>query len=115
MGGTLKETFSSTRYGYADDPETDEVETFRIEPGVSFTAELRKGLMENILLASILDVFVNFKGVDAIDVRWENQLTAKVNSFISVNGGLEVWYDKDVSTRRQIRQTLAVGISFLTI
>jgi len=115
VGGTLKETFSSTRYGYADDPETDEVETFRIEPGVSFTAELRKGLMENILLASILDVFVNFKGVDAIDVRWENQVTAKINSFVSVNAALDVLYDKDVSVTRQIRQSLAVGISFLSI
>lgn len=115
VGGTLKETFSAARYGYADDTETVEIETFRIEPGASLTAEVRRGVMENILLTSALNVFVNFKGVDAIDVRWENQLTAKVNSFISVNGGLEVWYDKDVSTRRQIRQTLAVGISFLTI
>lgn len=115
VGGTLKETFSAARYGYADDPETAEIETRKVEPGASVTASLRRDLMENILLVSELNLFANFKGMDAIDVRWENQLTAKVNSFVSLNGGLEVWYDKDVSIKRQIRQTLAIGISFLTI
>jgi hypothetical protein len=114
-GGTLKQTFSAARYGYADDPATAETETFRLEPGASVTAELRRGLMENILLTSTLDVFANFKGLDAVDVRWENQVTAKVNSFVSANAALDVLYDKDVSTRRQIRQSLAIGISFLSI
>jgi hypothetical protein len=114
-GGTLKQTFSAARYGYADDPATAEIETFRLEPGASLIAELRRGLMENILLTSTLDIFANFKGLDAVDVRWENQVTAKVNSFVSANAGLDMLYDKDVSTRRQIRQSLAIGISFLSI
>lgn len=115
VGGTLKETFSAAQYGYADDTETAEIETFKIEPGASFIADVRRDLMENILLTSNLNVFVNFRGIEAIDVRWENQLTAKVNSFVSLNAGLEILYDKDISARRQIRQTMAVGVSFLTI
>jgi hypothetical protein len=116
LGGTLKQTFSAARYGYADDASTDgTIETFKLEPGATFTAEIRRGLMENILLTSVLDVFANFKGVDAVDLRWENQVTAKVNSFVSANFALDVLYDKDLSTKRQVRQTLSVGISFLSI
>lgn len=116
LGGTLKQTFSAARYGYADDTSTPAtVETFKLEPGASFTAEIRRGLMENILLASVFDVFANFEGLDAVDVRWENQVTAKVNSFISANFALDVLYDKDLSTKRQVRQSLSVGISFLSI
>jgi len=115
VGATLKQTFSAARYGYADDPATAEVETFRLEPGASLTAELRRTLMENILLTSALNLFANFESADAIDVRWENQVTAKVNSWVSLNAGLDLLYDKDVSTRRQIRQNLAVGVSFLSI
>ncbi len=115
VGGTLKQTFSAARYGYADDPDTEGVETFRVEPGASFTAEVRRGIMENILLSSTLDIFTNFKGADAVDVRWENQVSAKVNSFVSANAALDVLYDKDLSTRRQVRQSVAVGISFLSI
>ncbi len=115
-GGTLKETFSSPAYGYADDPSTTTtLETFKLEPGVSVVGELRQEVMENILLTSVLDVFINFKGADKTDVRWENQLTAKVNRFISANAALDVLYDHDVSVRRQIRQSLSIGISFLTL
>jgi hypothetical protein len=116
MGGTLKETFSSGAYGYADDEATAAtVETFKVEPGASLILEVRQELMENILLTSILDVFANFKGTEETDLRWENQLTAKVNRWISANAALDMLYDRDVSTRRQIRQSLSIGISFLTL
>jgi hypothetical protein len=114
-GGTLKETFSAAAYGYADDEATPEVETFKIEPGASFTAEIRQEVMENILFTSVFDVFANFKGAEETDVRWENALTAKVNRYVSANAALDALYDHDVSTRRQIRQSLSIGISFLTL
>jgi len=114
-GGTLKETFSSAAYGYADDEETPEIETFKLEPGASFTAEVRQQVMEDILFTSTFDVFANFKGTEETDVRWENALTAKVNTFVSTNAAFDLLYDRDVSTRRQIRQSLSIGISFLTL
>lgn len=116
VGGTLKETFSSVAYGYADDDATPaEIETFKLEPGASFIAEVRQPLMENVLLTSVLDVFANFKGTRETDVRWENALTAKVNRWVSANAALDVLYDRDVSARRQIRQSLSIGISFLAL
>jgi hypothetical protein len=115
VGGALKETFSSSAYGYADDPATAEIETFSLEPGATFTAEVRHEVMENILFTSLFDVFANFKGTDETDVRWENALTAKVNRYISANAALDVLYDRDISTRYQLRQSLSIGISFLTL
>lgn len=115
VGGGLKQTFSAARYGYADDPETAPIETFRVEPGASINLEARRGIMEDILLTSMLDIFVNFRGVDEVNVRWENQVAAKVNSRISANFGFDLLYDKSLSTRRQIHQSLSVGVSFLSI
>jgi hypothetical protein len=116
VGGTLKETFSAAAYGYADDEDTPaEIETFKIEPGASLIAEIRQEIMENVLFTSVADVFANFKGARETDVRWENQLTAKVNRWISANAALDVLYDRDISARRQIRQSLGIGISFLTL
>jgi hypothetical protein len=115
LGGTLKETFSAVRYGYADKASTAAVETYKIEPGATFTAIYKRGLMENILLSTLLDVFVNFKGADETDVRWENLITAKVNKYISANFALDMLYDKDLSTERQIKENLSIGISFLSI
>ncbi len=115
LGGTLKETFSAARYGYADDPSTPQIETYKIEPGVSLNVAAKQGLMENILLKTALDVFVNFKGVDAIYGRWQNQVTAKVNKYISADFDYEMLYDKTLSLSRQIKESLAISVSFLTL
>jgi hypothetical protein len=115
LGGTVKETFSATRYGFADEASTTKIETFKLEPGLSFTTNYSVGILENILLTTLLDVFVNFKGVDEVDGRWENVLTAKVNTYINVNFGFDMLYDMDLSDSRQIKESLAVGISFLSI
>lgn len=115
LGFAVKETFSG-EHGYADDPDSDgEVEDFKAEFGLSSVTEYQKTLMDNVLGATKLDVFVNFKGVDEIDGRWENKLTAKVNKLISLNLELELLYDKDLSETRQLRENVAVGITFLTL
>ena len=115
VGGTTKETFSSKRYGYAKGTGADSAATFKLEPGASLTITYQKGVMENILLNSLLDVFANFKGANQTDVRWENSITAKVNKYISTSFGFDMLYDRDLSARRQIKENLSVGISFLSI
>lgn len=115
LGFTLKETFSA-EHGYADDAETaGEVEDFKLEYGLSSTTEYQASLMENILATTRLDLFVNFKGLEEVDGRWENKITAKVNKLISVNFELDLLYDKDQSEDRQMRESLSVGIAFLSL
>jgi hypothetical protein len=115
LGFTMKETFSAD-HGYADDAETaSEIEDSKVEYGLSSVTEYQRALMENILGSTKLDVFVNFKGMDEIDGRWENKITAKVNKIVSVNFELELLYDKDLSEDTQTREGLSVGITFLTL
>jgi Protein of unknown function (DUF3078) len=116
LGFALKETFSDSRYGYADDKETaSEIESFLFEPGLSFTTIYKFSPMENIAVSTTLDVFVNFKGTEEIDGRWENMVTAKVNKYISTNFALDLLYDKDLSESRQMKESLSIAISFLSI
>ena len=115
IGATMKQTVSET-YGYADDKKTaGEVETFKQEYGLSSISDYKYELMQNILAATHLDVFINFKGADEIDADWENRITAKVNKLVSVNFALDYLYDKDLSESVQMREGLSVGISFLKL
>lgn len=115
LGFAVKETFSAER-GYADDAETlDEIEEVSVEYGLSSITEYQKTLMENILGSTRLDAFVNFEGLKDIDARWENKIAAKVNRIISVNFELEMLYDKDLSESAQTRESLSVGITFLSL
>ncbi len=115
LGATMKQTVSDT-YGYADDKATStKVETFKQEYGLTSATEYKFALMQNILAATRLDIFANFKGWDEVDGRWDNRLTAKVNKWVNVNFALEYLYDKDLSEDTQMRESLSVGLSFLSL
>jgi hypothetical protein len=115
LGATMKQTVSDA-YGYADDKETTaKVETFKQEYGLSSTTEYKFALMQNILASTRLDLFANFKGWDEVDGHWDNRLTATVNKWVNVNFALEYLYDKDLSEDTQMRESLSVGLSFLSL
>jgi hypothetical protein len=116
LGGTMKQTLSSEEIEIADDKETPgETETFKQEYGLTSITEYEAQLMENIKGTTRYEVFVNFKSWEEVDQRWTNQITAKVNTFISVNFEYEMLYDKDLDGSPQTREGLSVGISFLKL
>lgn len=112
LGATMKQTVGD--YGF----QVDGVRTgedFMQEYGLSSITEYDVALMENIQASTRLDVFANFKGVDEIDGRWANRITAKVNKWVNANFEYELLYDKDLSESAQTREGLSIGISFLAL
>jgi hypothetical protein len=116
LGLAVKQTLSSTKYGYADDPDTDnEIEDFKNEIGAESVSDLNWKMTERILYESKLEVFSNFEAVDEIDVNWDNTFSAKVSEIIKVSFNFRLLYDKDIFWKRQLKQTLAVGLSYTFI
>lgn len=112
LGGAAKQTISAD-YGYADDLETPgEIEDFKNEFGAEFVTDLNLKLDKNILFTSTLEIFSNFHTFRSIDVNWDNMFTAKVSEYIDVSLNIKLLYDEDISPRRQISQTLAVGLTY---
>jgi hypothetical protein len=48
----------------------------------------------------------------AIDVNWENSLTATVAKYVSVSLYVQFLYDKQVSKRGRIKETLGLGLTY---
>jgi hypothetical protein len=67
------------------------------------------------LFTSKLELFSTFKALDETDVNWDNTLQVKVSEYISVNINVNLIYDKDLSAKRQIKQTMALGLSYTFI
>jgi hypothetical protein len=112
FGAALKETVSD-RYLFADDPETpDKVEKTRTEVGAESVTDLEYRVSENILFTSKLEMFSNLEGLNQIDITWDNLITAKVSEYINVSFNLNLFYDRDISKSRQLKQTLAAGLSY---
>lgn len=107
LGAALKETVTDKYpklYGKG--------KTMRTEFGAESVTDAEFFVMDNIKYVSKLELFSNFKGLDETDVNWDNIFSAKVNSLITVSLNVRLMYDKDVSAKRQLKETLAVGLSY---
>ncbi|MFC2088824.1 DUF3078 domain-containing protein, partial [Calditrichota bacterium] len=111
FGAAIKETVAD-KYGYADDPETTKLEKTRTEYGAESVTDLDLKLSENILFKSKLEMFSTLDAINEVDVNWDNMFTAKVSEYINVSFNLNLFYDRDISNSRQLKQTLAVGLSY---
>jgi len=113
LGLSFKQTITSDYpVPYADDPETAEIEKTRSEVGMESVTDLNLILAENTKLTSKLELFTAFQGFDATDVDWDNTLTTKINEYFNMNFNVKLLYDKDLSARRQINQSLAFGLTY---
>jgi hypothetical protein len=111
-GFALKETVADVFVSYTDDPGTGKIEKIRIEPGIESVSDLATKLSENIIFTSKLELFSNVKRFDQIDVRWDNIFLAKVSTYIDVNFNIKLFYDKDISKKRQLKQALSLGLTY---
>lgn len=113
LGLAFKQTITSDYpIPYADDPETAKVEKTRTEAGAVMVTDLNARLAENIVLTSKLELFSNLEALNTTDVYWDNLFSSKISKWISVGFNFRLVYDRDVSTKRQIRQMLTAGILY---
>ena len=90
----------------------DSTKTVKVDGGLESVTEVAWTIMENIVLNAKLEIFAPVKQFDHTTVRSDNTLSAKVNKLISMNLNVQLINDPQVQARTQIKQTLALGISF---
>jgi hypothetical protein len=113
IGAAMKQTITDEfPVPYADDPETEKIEKTRNEFGIESVTDYSAKLNEIVIFTTKLELFSNAERFDEIDVNWDNLINAKVSKYITVSFNLKLFYDKDISTKRQLQQTLAVGLSY---
>lgn len=113
FGAALRETFANEFRRHTDDPSTiDVIEAFKLETGLESVTEMNLAIEENLLFNSQLRLFTRFKHIDVWDIRFENSLTAKINSHINVNLDVAVVYEKTQTLRTQIKESLQLGIVY---
>lgn len=116
MGLALKQTVTtddSLALRYTDsDGLANGIDKLRSEVGLESVSDFSRKLAENILFTSKLELFSNLKSADEIDVRWDNLISAKVSKLITVSFNVQLFYDKDIDIKRQLKEVLAVGLSY---
>lgn len=112
-GLAVKETFADAlAVVYTDDPATAALEKKRIEPGAELMTEVNLLFNDHIKYNGKIECFINFKGIEAVDVNWDNQLSAQIVTYVAVNLNMRLLYDNNLSVKRQLREMVALGLTY---
>jgi hypothetical protein len=102
LGVALREVASKTGY----------IENNRTEGGIESVTDAEFKFEENLLLNTKLELFAPFNKFDVVVIRSNNTLTAKVSKYISVNLNVQIINDANIQARSQIKESLAMGLSY---
>jgi len=107
LGAAIKETITKN---YAD--RYGQGKKTRVEYGANSVTDLIFKLAENILYTGKIEMFSNLKRFNEIDVNWDNILASQITKYITVNFNVKLYYDRDISKKRQLQEALAVGLTY---
>jgi hypothetical protein len=109
FGISVKETIADLhRVRYGNKPD----QRVRVETGIESTTDFSQKIEENVLLKSKLELFTSFENLSTVDAIWDNTLTAKVSKYFAVNLNVHLFYDEDILSEVQVKQTLAFGFTY---
>ena len=113
LGAAMKQTLTTDfPVPFADDPGTSKTEKAKNEFGAESVTDMSWKLAENSIFDSKLELFSTLSSIDEVDVNWDNILTTKLSKYLNVNFNFKLFYDRDISPKRQIKQAIAVGIMY---
>jgi hypothetical protein len=112
FGVALREVITSDYTGFADDPATTEIEKTKINGGMESVTDVNWNFAENMLFTSKLELFSPFKAIEKVIIRSDNTISAKVNKYVTTSLNVTLINDVNVSPYTQIKQVLAIGLSY---
>lgn len=112
VGAAAKQTVTRNFPRYSDDPETPDIEKLRNEIGAEWVTGVEKKITSSTIIGSKLELFSNLKGFDQIDVNWDNLITAEISKLFNFNFAFRLFYDRDISKKRQIKESFAIGLAY---
>jgi hypothetical protein len=112
LGFALREVITSDLTRYSDNPATPQIEKSKTEGGMESVTNVDWKLAANLLLTAKLELFSAFNNFDEVIVRSDNTLAAKVSKYVNVNLNVQLINEKRVTPRTQVKETIAIGLSY---
>jgi hypothetical protein len=112
LGVASQEIFVDHFRQYTNDTSVTRDKAFKMETGMESVTNSEFNIAENIKMQSSLRLFTRFESLDVWDIRWENVITGKVNSFLNMNFSYLVIYQKDQSLGTQMKEGLNLGFVY---
>lgn len=111
-GLSFKQTITNTYRSFSDDPKTTKIEDFKFETGLEIASSYNNNVSEKIVYEGKLHIFSALDAIKRVDVRFDNVFRSKISDFLTVSYSYTLLYDFDLSSQRQLKDVLAVGITY---
>jgi hypothetical protein len=87
--------------------------TSQVDGGLQFVTEIGANLDDNLLFKAKLEMFSAFRKMEEVIVRSDNTLTAKISKYFSTNIDVQIIQERPITPRTQVKQTIALGFSYV--
>lgn len=114
LGAALREIVTSKYRQYANAPSVpvaDWVKT-SVDGGLESETDVEWKPQEDVLVRSNLDLFVPIRKVSEMTMRMDNSMMINVAKYIVVVVNLQFINDLNASTRTQVKEVLAFGLTY---
>lgn len=107
LGAALREIVTSRFTQFSGGKKT------QVEEGLESVTEADTKLDDNLFFKAKLELFTAFKSTEGVVVRSDNTITAKISKYFSTNLNVQFIQERPISPRTQIKQTIALGFSYV--
>lgn len=91
----------------------DANETMRFELGMAVSGYAKFGLVENVTMENILNLYSNYlEDPQNVDIDYTANVNLKVNDYITANIAFQAIYDDNAVNGFQIREAIGVGFAY---
>jgi hypothetical protein len=112
LGLGLREVITNTFNTYTNDPTTPETEKTTVDGGIESVTNIEWQWEENILFTFQIELFAPLKTLNEVVVRNSNNITAKVNKYVTAILSVQLINEKRITPRTQVKETIALGLSY---
>jgi hypothetical protein len=108
LGFALREIVTSKFNQYSNNPG----KKTSVDGGMESVTEIEWKLDDNILFTTKLEMFDAFTHFDEIVVRDNTSIIGKVNKYVTAMFNIQLINEKRVTPRTQVKETIALGLSY---
>lgn len=112
LGLAMREIFTRDFNSFTDKAKTAKIEKSKFDGGFEAVVETEWPLNETTLFSSKLEVFAPVKELGDTSVDFDNTLSIKAGKFVTVNLNVQIVDDATASKKTQIKQAIALGLSY---
>jgi len=107
LGAAVREIVTDKYTQYAGGEKT------QVEGGLESVTEADAKLDDNLFFKAKLELFSALKKAEGVVVRSDNTITAKISQYFSTNINVQFIQERPISPRTQVKQTIALGFSYV--